>query len=298
MNYQKNILGDFDILLSLMVRMVQAQAGNDIPPGDEWINDAQVLANKLFMQLCSARSLLNATEVTLADGQGASFLDHSSVSILARACLESYIVFHWIFQSDDRELRRFRHSIWRLGGLLDRVGTHPSTEDSRRKVAQTILEADELRTEIEASPYLSRSYTSKQCRKVLDGDWRIGWSWTDGAVQAGFNRKFFENVYGHLCGYAHSSFISTLQIRQAKGIGEQYMLGEAAFQICLHVIARFIHLHKSLFPASEAAFIASPRGVQSTARIWNFQGADMDGLYENKKGADPAGKGASGNAGS
>lgn len=297
MSYEKDILGDFNILLSLMAQMIESQAGIEITPGDEWTNDAQVLSNKLFMQLCSARSLLNATEIRLADGRGSSFIDHSSVTILARACLESYIVFHWIFQSEDWKLRRFRHSVWKLGGLMDRIGTHPSTEDSRQKVSQAVVEAEELRAEIEASPYLSRSYTAKQCKKVLEGDWRIGWSWTEGAVQAGFNRKFFENVYGHLCGYAHSSFISTLQIRQARDVEVQYMLGEAAFQVCLHVIARFIHLHKSLFAASEVAFSSSPGCAQVTARIWNFQGADMDGLYENEEGANSVENGAPGDKG-
>lgn len=42
---------DFATLLSLFIQLVDSQAGRKIPAGDEWLNDAQVLATKLFQHL-------------------------------------------------------------------------------------------------------------------------------------------------------------------------------------------------------------------------------------------------------
>ncbi|MFI8581015.1 DUF5677 domain-containing protein [Ectopseudomonas khazarica] len=277
--YVHDVLRDFDALIGLMLDMIQAQAGLSIEPGEEWTNDAQILATKLFKQLCSTRAMLSETEILTHDGQRFPFIDHSSATILARACIESYIVLHWIFQNEDKQLRHFRHSVWRLAGLMDRLSIHPSTDEGRAKVAETEVQVAELLPLIERSPYLQR-YTPKQANRLLKGDWRVDWSWTDEAVRAGFNKKYFENVYGHLCGYAHSSYISSMQIAQAQQLEQQYMLAEGSLQAAVHVIARFIHFYADLFPTARETLKSAPEGVQAISRYWNFGSKEMDHLFD------------------
>ncbi|WP_271007051.1 DUF5677 domain-containing protein [Pseudomonas aeruginosa] len=292
-SYAHDVERDFDTLIELMAQMIQAQAGLSIQPGDEWINDAQVLATKLFKQLCSSRMLLSTTEFLTHDGQHLAFVDHSSVTILTRSCIESYIVLHWIFQNEDQSLRKFRHGVWKLAGLMDRLDLHPTSEEARVKIADTRMQAGQLLSEVEASPHLQQ-YTPKQAKKLLKGDWRVDWSWTDEAVRAGFSKKYFENVYGHFCGYAHSSYISSMQICQAQEISQQYALGKASLQAGVNVMARFIKFYSELFPTAKSAFDSAPEAVRSVARYWSFGADEMDHLYEQEKGADPVGKGASG----
>lgn len=295
--YVHDVMRDFNSLSELMVKMIQAQTTLTMKDGDEWMNDAQILSTKLFKQLCSARVLLNTTEFVTHDDQRFPFIDFSSVTILARACIETYIVIHWIFQSEDQALRKFRHSVWKLGGLMDRLELHPSTDKARAKIADTSAQAAELHAEIDGSPYL-RQYTPKQVKRLLKGDWRVDWSWTDEAVRAGFNKKYFENVYGHFCGYAHSSYISSMQIGQAQEMSEQYTLGEASLQAGVHVMSRFIRLYSDLFPTAKAVLESAPEAVRNVARYWNFSAEDMEHLYDQEKGTDPDGKGASGESGS
>lgn len=109
---------------------------------------------KLFKQACSVRGVVNATQLDFQDGKQIVFVDHSSATILARACLETFIVFHWIFQSQDPALRKFRHGVWRLGGLRDRLKLHPSTDEARETISKTRLQVIEQVAEIEASPFL------------------------------------------------------------------------------------------------------------------------------------------------
>lgn len=295
-SFVHDVMRDFDALSELMVRMIQAQTTLAMGHGDEWMNDAQILATKLFKQLCSARVLLNTSEFVTHDGQRFPFIDHSSVTILSRASIETYIVIHWIFQSEDLALRKFRHTAWKLGGLMDRLDLHPSTDKARAKIAETNTQASELLTQIDGSPYL-KQYTPKQARKLLKGDWRVDWSWTEEAVRAGFNKKYFENVYGHFCGYAHSSYISSMQIGQAQELDQQYVLGEASLQAGVHVMSKLIQLYSELFPTAKEVFESAPMAVRNVARYWNFGAAEMDYLYEQEKGADLSEKDASGYAG-
>ncbi|WP_139353133.1 DUF5677 domain-containing protein [Pseudomonas sp. A25(2017)] len=247
------------------------------------MNDAQILAVKLFKQACSVRLILDPTQLDFPEGSQVVFVDHSSATILARACLETFIVFHWIFQSQDPTLRKFRHGVWRLGGLMDRLKLHPSTDQAREVLKVARLQAADQIAEIVSSPFLG-SYSPDQVKRLMKGDWRVGWSWTDEAVRAGFSKKYFQNVYSHFCGYAHTSYISSMQMGQAQSIEDQRMLGLVALQTCVHVLARAIAFYAELFPKGHTALQTSPEAARNLAYFWGFTNVDMDPLYEEPSG--------------
>lgn len=272
---------DFATITELFASMIEAQEGQELSPDDAWINHAQILAMKLFKQACSVRVIINPTRVDFEGGKHVVYVDHSSATILARACLETYIVFHWIFQSKDPALRRFRHGVWRLGGLMDRLKLHPSTEQAREAIGRTRLQAAEQIAEIEASPYLG-DYRPEQAKRLLKGDWRVGWSWTDEAVRAGFHKKYFQNVYSHFCGYAHSSYISSMQMGEAQSMGDQRMLALVALQTAVHVMARAVAFYAELFPRGRSVLEAASEEAQKVAYFWGFMGEDMDHLFDER----------------
>lgn len=274
---------DFGTLTELFARMIEAQRKQELSSTDAWMNDAQILAVKLFKQACSVRLILEPTQLDFRDGSQIVFVDHSSATILARACLETFIVFHWIFQSQDPALRRFRHAVWRLGGLMDRLKLHPSTDQAREALKVTRLQAADQIAEIEPSPFLC-TYSPDQVKRLMKGDWRVGWSWTDEAVRAGFSKKYFQNVYSHFCGYAHTSYISSMQMGQAQSIEDQRMLGLVALQTCVHVLARAIAFYAELFPKGRIALEASPEQARNVACFWGFTNVEMDPLYDEPSG--------------
>lgn len=287
MTGRRNIEADFNVLIDLMADMIDAQVLVKRRDGDEWIDDLQTLSVKLFKQLCSARSLLEPTAFINSRKQVFRFIDQSAVIVVIRACIESYIAMHWIFGSIDIEHRKFRHQVWTLAGLYDRLKLHPTTDEGRRKLAETKVQATSLLAVIEVSPFLVSDYTEKQRKKVLCGDWRIGWSWNDQAERAGFHRKYFESMYSHFCGYAHSSYISALQVRQsAESLDDQYMLAQAAIQAGVHVMAHFLHFYAAILEAPGQVF-KSNEEARWVARVWHFGAEEMEYLYEQEKGADP-----------
>jgi hypothetical protein len=77
---------DYSTLLDLFIRLVESQAGAKIDPGDEWLNDAQTLATKLFRHLVSMQLVASGATVE-HDGISICFVDHGSVKVIARSAL-------------------------------------------------------------------------------------------------------------------------------------------------------------------------------------------------------------------
>ncbi|WP_196758003.1 DUF5677 domain-containing protein [Stutzerimonas stutzeri] len=251
-------------------------------PGMEWLNDIQTLSIKLFKQLCSTKSLAYGCVFQSNTGNKIEFIDQGSISILARASIETFLALHWIFQGS-AEQSQFRHALWQYAGLADRANLNPSTDEGRIKQADTKVQMAQLLELIEASPFLSL-YSIKEIKELKKGNWRVGWSWSSEAVKAGFHKSYFDNVYGHLCGYPHSKYISAMQIGQAQNIADQKQLSSAGVQISIHVMAHFIRFYASTF--SPAADLLSSSPAKAIAGMWHFKAEDMIHIFDQKNDAE------------
>lgn len=269
---------DYSALLDLFIRLVESQAGRKVAPGDEWLNDAQILAIKLFRHLVSMQTLATKTTVEHGNIPAVRFVDHASVKVVARAALETYLVFFYLYSNSDRSLSEFRHRTWCLGGLVDRQQFHVSTEQGRKVLAREKQQIEELKLKIESSPEL-RIYTDKQRKKLLKGEWRIGNDWTRLGVSAGFHKKYFNNVYGYLCGYSHSSYLSALQVGQAHSIDDQQMITQSILGVGAVLMAHFAFSYSAVFATASAVLHANPFEMR-IAKKWQFGPEDMAEIYD------------------
>lgn len=279
----RDLESDFDGLIELMVAMIDARAESRMTPGMEWLNDIQTLSIKLFKQLCSIKSLANGCVFQSYTGKKIEFIDQGSISILARASIETFLALHWIFKGSV-EQSQFRHALWQYAGLADRVNLNASTGEGRIKQADAKAQMVQLLEFIEASPFINL-YSIKEIKELKKGNWRVGWSWSSEAVRAGFHKAYFDNVYGHLCGYSHSNYISAMQIGQARSIEDQEQLSRAGVQFSIHVMAHFIHFYTSTFSPAADLLAVSP--AKFIADIWHFKAEDMNHIYGQRDGADP-----------
>ncbi len=269
---------DYSTLLDLFIRLVESQAGTKIEEGSAWLNDAQVLAIKLFRHLVSMRALASGATVATASGQTVFFVDHASVKVVARAALETYLVFFYLYGTADQSLRQFRHKTWQLGGLADRQRFHATTQQGHEVLSSEKKRMEELRSEIEMLPHL-KQYTDRQRKKLLSGEWRIGNGWADLGAHAGFHEKYFDNIYGYLCGYSHSSYLSALQVGQAKSIEEQQALTQSILGIGVVLMAHFAFTYSSSFSNAERVLSADPV-AKRVAEKWRFGTEDMARIYD------------------
>lgn len=269
---------DYSTLLDLVIRLVESQGGIEIEDGNAWLNDAQALANKLFRHLVSMRALAAGATVETAGGVTVFFVDHASVKVVARAALETYLVFFYLYGTADRQLSKFRHKTWQLGGLSDRQRVHVSTREGHEILAREKIQIEALRSEIETLPQIS-DYSDRQRKKLLGGEWRIGKGWADLGAQAGFHGKYFENIYGYLCGYSHSSYLSVLQVGQARSIEEQQKLTQSILGIGIVLMAHFAFSYAGAFGNAEKV-LSADSAAKRVAEKWRFGPEDMAPIYD------------------
>lgn len=268
---------DYATLLGLFIDLVQSQAGSAIAPDDEWWNDAQTLSIKLFRHLVSMQTLAAGATVEHNNDQIVFFVDHASVKVVARAALETYLVFFYIYGSD-LELAKFRHKTWHLGGLTDRQQSHASTNEHKEKLAAEKQQIENLRSEIEAAPQF-QAYSSKQQTQLLKGEWKVAISWTDLGIEAGFHEKYFRNIYSYLCGYSHSSYISALQVGQANSVDIQKSLTRAILGIGVVIMAHYAFTYSRVFKRTEEVLSSNPE-ARRIAEKWRLGPNDMGPIYD------------------
>jgi hypothetical protein len=195
------------------------------------------------------------------------FVDHASVKVLARATLETYLVFFYLYGGGDRTLSEFRHKTWRLGGLTDRQQFHASTDEHRAVLDSEKQKIVVLKSEIESSPHI-QVFTMKQRAKLLEGEWRTGKGWSELSTNAGY-----------LCGYSHSSYISALQVGQAQSIQDQQMLTQSILDIGIVIMAHFAFSYTGTFSSAGAVLSANP-DAKRVAEKWRSGSEDMAAAYD------------------
>ena len=272
-----NYHAEFTALLRLFFDLVQCQSGRSISAGEAWLNDAQTLSLKLFRHLVAMQALAKESIIALNERQSFSYVDHGSVKVLARAALETYLVFYYIFGSSDQSLCKFRYLTWKLGGLVDRQRFHVSTAENKKVLARERDRIMELRQEIASASQL-HAFTPNQQKQILGGKWKVGHGWADLGDQAGFHKEYFHTIYSYLCSYSHSSYISALQVGEAQNVEDQRILAEAMMGIGLVLMAHFAFSYSSLFP-SATKVLDSNASAKLIAERWRFGKDEMAEIY-------------------
>jgi Family of unknown function (DUF5677) len=178
--------------------------------------------------------------------------DFLSIGVLTRATIETYLTFNFIYVTPKEEqVSIFRFKCWNFGGFFERNFIVTSEEELVKLVSNfDVHEMDNIKEELMSDPvYLTLDKNSQ--KKALNGDWRFGNSWTELAVLAGFNRKFFSRHYKFLCGYAHSGFISVNSARTVKSKEEKSKLSQSFLSLQTICLSKFLFDYINLIPEVE-----------------------------------------------
>lgn len=149
-------------------------------------------------------------------GSVISILDYPSIFILSRAAIEAFLTLEYIYFSDvSEEERLFRFKLWQVSGILSRQGYNMSIDlglEEKQKREKEII--DSLMTEIKKDPEYEKlnGWQKKNLEKF--GVPRIN-SWNDLIKESKLKTEIFGNMYKLFSNYAHSEYLSVLQIRQS-----------------------------------------------------------------------------------
>lgn len=249
MNYNE----EYPLLLHHMVTVSGSMGGQ--PVGDEpSMVHIEGISMKLIFHASAAYSLYRGTTLRYDEKTFLQFTDFSSIAVLTRSALETFLAFHFVYcDPATADERRFRFLCWHYGGYLDRQELPVISDEGAKLLQNEAAQMEDVKKEILAHPIFN-TLSKKQQDKILDGQWRMGFSWPALAEKAGFNKEYFTGIYSHLCGYAHTSRLSINQVQQAKDRAIQQDSAEACLSYCLITMANFLFSFASLFPVADRAF--------------------------------------------
>jgi len=205
---------ELERLLSLNFAVVDALTGKKLR--DKRLVYIDTLARKLFQHGVTAFALwTNHTRAKISGLDfGIDFVDLASIQVLARACLETYLAFHYIYEDacDDDEFE-FRYSAWMLAGFVKRESFPVLTQEAWRQVTTdaTVNKRERRRIRKTARFQQLKPGTQKQ---VLDGrNWHPGTS-LSALSERILGRTWGKAMYSYLSSYAHSDALSAVQMQQ------------------------------------------------------------------------------------
>jgi len=246
-------------VLSLYYNVIESLKG--YAPDDPRVVRSHGLAAKLFHHAASAYWLSKGTRVPDMADIAVDFHDHGSITLIARAALESYLTFYYIFLDPDSDDEfEFRYNGWMLAGLAVRERYPFRFAEHQAVVAAEKPVYESHRKAIKGTSRYRGLKPAAQ-RRVLKGKrWRFH-GWVEIARKAGFGPVYSQALYEYLSDYAHSGGLATLQVSQAQSRQEQLAYVDSSLRMIMLVLCRMIDSWTERFPKSAEGLESDPDGA-------------------------------------
>jgi Family of unknown function (DUF5677) len=262
-----------DETLVLLRALSVALEGNKNMPADadNRVLHAEGIAVKCFFHAISSLYLSRSTTVREL---ATSFFDPASMNTLARATIESFLVFYYVFAAPQTDVdRELRHLSWLLADLMERQELPATLPESKAKQQQELKVIQSLKQRIQGNSEFQKLKPKQQKALLEKKNWRRQ-SWTEIARDAGLSQLHAENVYGYLSSYAHSGSLSVMQVTQAKSKTSQRALAESALRLVNVALAFMANAYCLMFPKAQAA-LASDKQLMVKVDEWTQLGAKV-----------------------
>ncbi len=173
----------------------------------------------------------------------------ASIEVLTRATIEAFLVFHYVFFAPTKaDEKYFRYWSYKAAGITEWQKETESISEHEQEKAEEKKALDELRNKLKSNTVF-QGLTDKRKKQILKGEWRL-LSWREIAIDAGFS-KMLASQYKYLSGFAHSSSVSTLRMKQAFINKKPEKFIQGSINTMNIVIANMIHEYCGLFPRSQ-----------------------------------------------
>jgi len=244
-------------LLDLLGRVLDANKG--AATDREWY--AEGLANKFFDHAFFALYLSQSPNTLDFPSRVIKLSGVASIDVLTRATFEAFLTFHYVFYTPKTvEDQNYRYWAYRLAGHMERQNMPEYTDRHKQKLLDDKKAIEDFRNKLNSNPIFER-LPQAQKNRVLKGNWKLS-SWGDIAKEAKLSRMLALDMYSHLCGYAHSSSLSVLQIKQAYEKHEEELLIEPSKIVVSIVAANMILEYCELFKLSKNVLNQDQEGMK------------------------------------
>jgi hypothetical protein len=267
------LLGEYLQLLNLTYEVAQSLKGKVVSDG-RWV-DCQQLALKLYSHATTVywlRAAATKAPVPYSMENGSSFHDFSSITVLTRVIMETYLnLFHVFFEPTTDDDFEYNHALWLLSGFILRENYTPSDPLLQGRIPEERRRIDELKTRLQATKRFKalnsnpqNSTLNKTQRAILRG---ARASSKSSAKAAGFSGEMIEHLYSFQSSYVHADGLSGLQIQIADTSQDQIEFIETQMQVIMIFLSKMILDYANKFPESKAACDKDP-AAYAQAQAW------------------------------
>jgi hypothetical protein len=201
---------------------------------------ADTLARKLFQHSVTAFALWTQhTRATIEGIDGEVHLpDWPSIQVLARACVETYLTFHYLYiDPKTQDEFEFRYCAWMLAGFTRRESFPTITEHGLQQIARDRVANERYRRRIRKTAYFQRLKSRTQERVLAGHNWHPGNTMSSMAARI-FGPQWGQALYGFMCSYAHSDALAAVQMKQCRSAEEAEHFADAAMSLIAPTLAR------------------------------------------------------------
>lgn len=240
---------DMLILIKGLLIISESMRGKDVR--NELDNYAKALFVKFFQHVSTVYYLFKGTIIHELQ---AKYFDFTSINILTRAALETYIIFHYIFiDPKDEEEKLFRYHCWRISSEFQLRRLVAITTVAKDIIPQQDKEIEELKTKIKSNKYFN-SLTNKQKRRLIEnGDWQKP-GWKELASMSGLSDVLSKHYYSYLCGHVHVQHHQVRQVYKAMNHNEQQKMTHSALTTLMLAMALMGFSYMRLFSIDQKIF--------------------------------------------
>ena len=193
--------------------------------------------------------------------------------ILNRSIIECFLTLEYLFFNNlSREEQLFRYNLWRISGFVSRQNFKENLQKSfKEKLLREKKEIETLKLEIKKSKYYST--LEKQHLWKLDtfGLPRII-SWSTLLENSVLKKELFESIYKLYSNYAHSEFISIIQINEGSlHKSNEFNVSNISSNLFLARIINCITitLLKEKFECTSLAYETIDEELKYSIEFWN-----------------------------
>jgi hypothetical protein len=245
-----SLASEFESLREAFIVVVESTRGRIAPDGsyEDW---PERLALKLLCHASTAFQLAKGTEIT----RNVRVVDHSSVAVLARACIDvcSLMQYTFVETMSDRELRRVRFHAWELSDLLRRQRFPEPSADAAAVLAAEKEQIEAIRKRLAGHQYFAAKAKEGELSQVLKGSQLPGWDSARLMGGAGFGASTSKFYWQHSSSHVHSGRSALLQVENAMRNGDANADLAAPLRLVMFALALFVRQFEVLFEPARTA---------------------------------------------
>lgn len=280
-----NSVNSFDRLISCTTDIVQSLHDGKVKMED-WEVYIETLAIKIIFASKSIFSLTKGLKISSTrPGKEIEIIDRSSIYLLTRSVIEAFLTLEYLYFNDEKkDVKEFRYKLWKASGLLARqniklVGPPPPSITNEFKKQQKKHKKqqeeekkmlDQLMLEIKSSPHY-RNLSSRNKDKLEKYGLPRILTWNKLMKKSKLNTDFLQKMYSLCSNYAHSEYISAIQINELSPLSKDQIMIEGiklAISITSTLNSAVIVLLKKRFKSAEIIFNALPEQQIDNISLW------------------------------